>query len=54
MLEKLLSVFFYNAEQNITAESVGKSQVCFLNAMGQTALSLFGFKAVTLSVLAQL
>ena len=49
---KALVCIFYNAKQNITAESIGKSRVCLPNAMGQTALCFFGFYAVAFCIYA--
>ena len=49
---KALVCIFYNAKQNITAESIGKSRVCLPDAMGQTALRFFGFYAVVLLIFA--
>ena len=51
---KTLVCIFYNAKQNIAAESVGKSGVCLPDAMGQTALRFFGFYAVVFLVFTQL
>ena len=51
---KALVCIFYNAKQNITAESIGKSRVCLPDAMRQTALCLFCFYAVVFFVFIQL